>query len=245
MDESPCLRGLTSQPAFLEHSQELINHLRGLSIPSIQSLMKLSEKLAALNHHRYQSFQTSFSGENAKPAALMFRGDVYRGLRFDTLEPADQEHSQAHLRILSGLYGLLRPLDLIQPYRLEMGTRLEVGDADNLYQFWGGRLTDGINHALLEQGDDLLINLASNEYFKAVRPAAVTGRVITPGFKEQRAGQYKMISFYAKRARGTMTRYLLVNRVSSLEGLRAFDEDGYLYNPSISTPDKPIFTRLS
>ena len=245
LDESPYAALPTTVPDFLDRSETLIRELCTLSIAEIRSLMKISQNLATLNKGRYQRFHRPFTPHNAKPAALMFRGDVYRGLQFDALKAAEQNYSQLHLRILSGLYGLLRPLDLIQPYRLEMGTRLSVGDTPNLYQFWGHTITESISTALAEQGGQLLINLASNEYFKAVKPTAIAARVITPGFKEQRDGQYKWISFYAKKARGSMARYLLANGVTSLDGLRAFDEDGYCYNHAISTTDKPIFTRVS
>ena len=245
LDESPCVASTTTEPDFLDRSERLIRKLRALDTTQIRSLMNISQNLATLNQDRYRRFHRPFTPDNAKPAALMFRGDVYRGLQFGALSAAEQNYSQAHLRILSGLYGLLRPLDLIQPYRLEMGTRLSVGDNKNLYQFWGDAITESISQALTDQGDPILVNLASVEYFKAVKPTAIAARVITPGFKEQRDGQYKMISFYAKKARGTMARYLLANRVNTLDGLRAFDEDGYCFNRALSTPDKPTFTRVS
>jgi len=245
LDESPCqVKGMT-QPVFLDKSSQLIRKLQRLSVPKVKTLMGLSDKLAELNKRRYDSFSTPFTADNAKPAALMFMGDVYEGLQFGQFSGRDRAWSQDHLRILSGLYGLLRPLDLIQPYRLEMGTRFSVGRAGDLYKFWNGSITEQINAALVEQDDDLLVNLASNEYFGVVQPKQVSGRIVTPGFKEERKGTYQFISFFAKKARGMMARYLLTSRVSDFDGLRAFSEAGYGYNEALSTDEKPVFTRVS
>ncbi|WP_076407800.1 peroxide stress protein YaaA [Shewanella sp. UCD-KL12] len=230
-------------PKLVEHSAKLIEECRKLTPAQIASLMKVSDKIAGLNAARFESWSPTFTTDNAKQALYAFRGDVYTGLDADSLSPEGIASAQKQLRILSGLYGLLKPLDLMQPYRLEMGTRLANKQGTNLYQFWGNTVTDEVNLALEEQGDDILINLASNEYFKAVKPKLVKGTVITPVFKDRKNGQYKVISFFAKKARGMMVRYILDNNVSSLDELIKFDTAGYHYCEAESTQLSPVFLR--
>jgi len=231
-------------PELLEHSQPLIDILRGFSVEEIAGLMKLSDKLARLNHERYQAWTTDITPENAKQALFAFKGDVYTGLNADQFEHDDIAFAQDHLRILSGLYGVLRPLDLMLPYRLEMGTALANPRGRNLYDYWGEIITDRLNAALAVQGDDVLVNLASNEYFKAVRPKKLAGRIITPQFKERRDdGSYRMIGIYAKKARGLMSRYAIVNRLQDVEALKDFDYAGYAFDPALSKGDTWVFTR--
>ena len=232
-----------SQPTLLEHSQLLIDQLRQMPPQAIGSLMKLSDKLSSLNAARYETWSQPFDSENAKQAVLAFKGDVYTGLDAETLTQSQLDYAQRHLGILSGLYGLLKPLDLIQPYRLEMGTKLDNARGANLYKFWGDIVTDNVNRALIEQGDDLLVNLASNEYYKSVQPKRLNARVITPIFKDCKNGQYKIISFYAKKARGLMSRYIIENRIDSVEALQAFDIQGYYFSASESTDNELVFKR--
>ena len=241
--DNPAAVSEYSLPQFLEHSSELIQVCRDLTPANIASLMKVSDKIAGLNAARFAEWQPDFTPENAKQALYAFRGDVYTGLDSDSLAPETVARAQQHLRILSGLYGLLRPLDLMQAYRLEMGTSLANPRGNNLYAFWGDIITDAINQALAQQGDDIVVNLASNEYFKAVKTKQVDGRIITPVFKDCKNGQYKVISFYAKKARGMMARYLLEQEEQSLERLRAFNSAGYYYSEAESSTDTPVFLR--
>ncbi|CAG8998522.1 MAG: Peroxide stress resistance protein YaaA [Candidatus Celerinatantimonas neptuna] len=232
-----------SQPFMLEDSQLLIERARQLTPAQIASLMKISDKLAGLNAARFSDWQIPFQADTAKAALFAFRGDVYTGLDADSLTPDDLSFISQHLRILSGLYGVLRPLDLMMAYRLEMGIRLDNPRGRNLYDFWGTLITDVINQSLSEQGDDLLINLASNEYFKAVKSGLIQGDIITPVFKDFKNGQYKIISFYAKKARGLMVRYMVDRRIHDVDELLEFDYGGYSYCPDESTYSKPIFKR--
>ncbi|MBW8192349.1 peroxide stress protein YaaA [Neiella marina] len=232
-----------TQPALLEHSAELIEHCRALAPADIAKLMKVSDKIAGLNAARFAEWQSTFTPENAKQAVLAFKGDVYTGLDAQSLDEASFAYTQQHLRILSGLYGVLRPLDLMMPYRLEMGTKLANERGANLYAFWGDIVTDAVNQALEAQGDDVLINLASNEYFKAVKPKLLQGRVVTPVFKDCKNGQFKIISFYAKKARGLMTRYIIDNQLSNVEQLKQFDTDGYYFSETQSSSDELVFLR--
>ncbi|MFT6915888.1 MAG: cytoplasmic iron level regulating protein YaaA (DUF328/UPF0246 family) [Motiliproteus sp.] len=241
--ETPPTSARFSQPEFLHHSELLIEQLRTMAPLEIGTLMKLSDKLASLNAVRYECWSRPFSPENAKQALLAFKGDVYTGLDAESLSPKDLTFAQQHLRMLSGLYGLLRPLDLMQPYRLEMGTRLNNVRGSNLYQFWGDIITDAVNQTLSEQGDELLVNLASNEYYKSVQPKRLNAQVITPVFKDSKNGQYKVISFYAKKARGLMSRYIIQNRLNSVEGLKAFDAQGYAFCASESNTNELVFKR--
>ena len=230
-------------PDALERSQELINILRHKDSFELAELMKISMKLADLNAARFRAWQTPFSPDNAKQALFAFKGDVYTGLDADTLKPNDILFTQKHLRILSGLYGLLRPLDLMQAYRLEMGTKLANEYGDNLYSFWGTSITKMVNEAIASQGDHILINLASNEYFKAVHTDLLDAEIITPVFKEKRGSDYKIISFSAKKARGMMCRYLIDNKITDPEKIKGFDVDGYNFNPALTSGNEWIFTR--
>ncbi|MFW1676791.1 peroxide stress protein YaaA [Pontibacter sp. JAM-7] len=241
--ETPPVTADYTQPAYLEQSAELIETLQQLSVQDIASLMKLSDKLASLNVARYGSWQTPFAPDNAKQAVLAFKGDVYTGLDAETLTENDLRYAQDHLRILSGLYGVLKPLDLIQPYRLEMGTKLANQRGSNLYQFWDQTLCQRLNDELANAAEAVLINLASNEYFKAVKSKNIQARIITPQFKDWKNGQYKMISFYAKKARGLMSRYILQNRIEEPEQIKQFDLEGYYYSPEQSSGDEWVFIR--
>ncbi|MBY5948691.1 peroxide stress protein YaaA [Photobacterium rosenbergii] len=241
--DSPLATETFTQPELTDHSAELIEVCRELTPAQIASLMKVSDKIAGLNAARFAEWQPEFTTENARQAILAFKGDVYTGLAAETMDDAQFAYAQQHLRMLSGLYGLLRPLDLMQPYRLEMGTKLENPRGTNLYQFWGSIITDKVNQALAEQGDDILINLASNEYFKAVKPKQVAGKIITPVFKDCKNGTYKVISFYAKKARGMMARYIIDNQVDSVEKLQQFDTAGYYFVPAESTATELVFKR--
>ena len=232
-----------SLPVFLKESKQLIDVLQEKSPAEIGKLMDLSTELADLNYERYGEWRTPFTQQNAKPAALAFRGDVYLGLDATSMNDRDWTWTQKHLRILSGLYGLLKPLDLIQAYRLEMGTRLQTPRGGNLYQFWGESLTLAINGLLAEQRRPVLVNLASHEYFDALNAGRIDGRIITPTFKDLKNGRYKFLSFYAKKARGLMVRYMIDNRISSLKGLREFDAAGYYFSESQSRGDNWVFLR--
>lgn len=246
LDITPHSRGIVpTQPVLIDDAIELADTAKRLAASDLQALMSISEKLASLNHGRFQSFATPFTTENAKPAVLTFNGDTYTGLEASTLSDDDLEWSQDRLAILSGLYGLLRPLDLIQPYRLEMGTRMQNPKGTNLYQFWGDRITAQLTKRMTAHTDRSLINLASNEYFKSVHAKQLPGVVITPAFKEIREGQPKMISFMAKRARGMMARYIIEGRVDRPEGLKEFTSGGYAYDPDLSTETTWTFTRAS
>ncbi|MEP0354695.1 MAG: peroxide stress protein YaaA [Paraglaciecola sp.] len=232
-----------SQPEMLEDSTFLIEHCRKLSPAKIGSLMKISDKLAGLNADRYASWELPFTTDNAKQALLAFNGDVYTGLDAGTLTEDDLSYGQQHLRILSGLYGVLKPLDLMQAYRLEMGTKLDTGTHKNLYQFWDDRVTNKLNEALAAQRDNVLLNLASNEYFKAVKPKSLNAEVFTPVFQDCKNGQYKVISFFAKKARGMMARYIIENRLTDVCQLKEFDTGGYQFSEAKSTDKDLVFTR--
>lgn len=240
---SPLATEKYSQPRFLEQSSQLIEILREFSPSELAKLMKLSDKLAGLNVARFTEWQPEFTLDNARQAILAFKGDVYTGLDAASLSAADFDYAQQHLRILSGLYGVLRPLDLMQPYRLEMGTRLENPEGKNLYEFWGERLTDSLNQCLAEQKTSVLLNLASNEYFKAVKPKLLNGTLINVDFKDLKNDQYKIISFYAKKARGVMARYVIQHKIDSVEALKNFTEQGYYYSAEQSKPDHLVFLR--
>lgn len=241
--ESPLATERHTQPQLLEHSQLLINRCKLLTPADISSLMGISDKLAGLNAARFGQWSTPFTPDNARQAILAFNGDVYTGLDAKTLNEDDFTFAQQHMRILSGLYGLLKPLDLMQAYRLEMGKKLDNDRGTNLYQFWGDIITEHLNTAIAEQGDNVLINLASNEYFKSVKKKSLNADVITPAFKDWKNGQYKMISFYAKKARGLMARYIIENRISNLEQLKDFDVAGYQYSAELSQGNDWVFTR--
>ncbi len=232
-----------SQPAFLKEACALVAAARALSRADLKRLMNISDKLADLNHRRFQAFSTPFTLDNARPAVLTFSGDVYQGLKAATFSRDDLTWAQHHLRILSGLYGLLRPLDLIQPYRLEMGRKLKTDRADDLYGFWGERLTRAVNRAAREADTDIIVNLASKEYFAALQADTLKGRLVTPHFREIRDGKPKFLSFSAKKARGLMARYIITNRLTQADDLKAFDREGYRYSEELSQGDDWVFTR--
>jgi cytoplasmic iron level regulating protein YaaA (DUF328/UPF0246 family) len=232
-----------SMPDVLNDASELIETLKPYSSKDLEKLMHLSSSLAQLNYDRYHSWSLPFNPQNAKQAVLTFKGDVYAGMNIESFSDSDLEFTQDHLRILSGLYGLLRPLDLMQPYRLEMGTRLENNRGKNLYEFWGEKITDLLNAQLESIGSDTLINLASNEYYKAVKPRLINGKIITPVFKEKKGDSYKVIGIYAKKARGMMSAYILKNKLTAPEKIKDFNEAGYRYNPELSTDSDWVFTR--
>jgi hypothetical protein len=221
----------------------LIEQLQGFSPAQIAELMHLSDKLAGLNAARFGSWERPFNPSNAKQALMAFKGDVYTGLNAEDFSEADFDFAQSHLRMLSGLYGLLRPLDLMQPYRLEMGTKLANARGNNLYDFWGERISAWLNEALAAQGDEVLLNLASNEYFSAVKRKALNARIINTEFKDLKNGQYKIISFYAKKARGLMARYVIKERLSDPQGLKDFNYQGYRYSAEHSKADSLVFLR--
>lgn len=244
LDMQPSERRLpVTQPAFLPDSQQLIDILRQHTAVQLRELMDISDDLATLNVERNRAWRTPFTIKNAKPALLAFRGDVYEGLDVDSMSDADIEFAQRHLRILSGLYGVLRPLDLMQAYRLEMGTRLVNPRGANLYQFWGERVTQQVNAALVQAQAAVLLNLASNEYFKVLKPKQVSARIITPQFLDLKNGQYKMISFYAKRARGLLSSWVIRQRVNDPERIKAFAGEGYRFDAARSQGDDWVFVR--
>jgi cytoplasmic iron level regulating protein YaaA (DUF328/UPF0246 family) len=233
----------STRPQFLERASELVTEARELSPGDLRELMGVSDKIAELNHRRFMNWSEPFTLDNAKQAILAFKGDVYTGLEAETLSAGQLQFAQQHLRILSGLYGLLRPLDLMQPYRLEMGIRFATPGGSNLYEFWGDSLTRALNTQLGKSGSRVLVNLASNEYFKSLQPGALDAEIITPAFKDLKGGRYKVISFYAKKARGQMARYIIDNELNEPDGLRRFRRDGYRYNKAESTAREPVFTR--
>ncbi len=232
-----------TQPDFLKATERLVKTARKLSKADLSSLMGISEKLAELNHARFKAFKTPFSLANAKHAVLMFNGDTYQGLDADSLSDKDLAYAQDHLRILSGLYGLLRPLDLIQPYRLEMGSKLKNPSGEDLYDFWGASLTDAINETIARDKKPVVVNLASTEYSSAVHAKNINGQFITPVFKEVKNGQAKVIGLMAKRARGMMARYIIQNRIEAPEKLKDFKDDGYKFQAKLSTETRLEFHR--
>jgi len=232
-----------SEAPFLKESQTLIKQLRKLSTSEIADFMSISPKLAQLNFERFINWQLPFDLDNAKQALLAFKGDVYTGLDAYTLSEKELQTAQNDLRILSGLYGVLRPLDLIQAYRLEMGKKLQTSKGNSLYEFWGDKITKEINKTLLDKDDKYLINLASNEYFKSIDKKKIKAEIITPVFKDLKNDQYKVISFFAKKARGLMTRFIIQNQITDPEHLKAFDCDGYVYNHHLSNSKELVFTR--
>lgn len=232
-----------TSPDFLDDSQVLINQLKKFKSQDVIDLMGVSQKIADLNVERFNQWKKPFTTENAKQAVLAFKGDVYTGLDAETMKANDFKFAQKHLRILSGLYGILRPMDLMQAYRLEMGKKLETKRGKNLYQFWGEQITDALNQQLKTVKSDTLVNLASNEYFKSVKPKLLNAEVITPAFKEYKNGDYKMISFFAKKARGTLSRFIIDNRITETEELKSFDLDGYKFSQKHSKDNTWTFIR--
>ena len=241
-ETAPTTRRAT-QPEFIEQAASLVDDARKMAPQDIASLMGVSDAIADLNHHRFMNWSAPFSLDNAKQAVLAFKGDVYTGLEAETLSADELRFAQKHLRILSGLYGLLRPLDLMQPYRLEMGLKFANNGGDNLYQFWGEQLTDAVNRDLAKSETKVLVNLASNEYYKSIKPKALDADVISPVFKDLRGGKYKVISFFAKKARGQMARYIIEKGLNDPAGIKRFRKDGYRYNKDESTAREWVFTR--
>lgn len=230
-------------PRLLAHSQELIDVSRTLSASEIANLMSVSEKNANLNVERFRNWQADFDFSNARQALFAFKGDVYTGLDAYSLKDQDIDYAQQHLRMLSGLYGLLRPLDLMMPYRLEMGTKLKNPRGSNLYEFWGTIITDLINEDLAAAKSELLVNIASDEYYKSVKESKIQAEIIKPVFLDQKNGKYKVISFYAKKARGLMARYIIENKIERAEDLKGFNSDGYYFDADSSLKGELVFKR--
>lgn len=233
----------STKAVLLGDAQLLIDQLRQLAPHDVSALMGISDKLGTVNYERYQEWALPFTLANAKQALLTFKGDVYVGLDAESFKEQDFAFAQQHLRILSGLYGVLRPLDLMQAYRLEMGTRLENSRGKDLYQFWGSKITQALNTQLKKNKTDTVVNLASNEYFKAVKTAELNANIITPIFKDEKNGQYKIISFYAKKARGLMASYAIKHQITDAKKLKKFNVDGYAYNAELSEGNNWVFTR--
>ena len=241
--ETPLKTKLNSQPIYGRESNQLIKTLRTFEPFEVASLMKISDKLADLNHKRYVEWRNKPPESKTRPAALAFKGDVYQGLEAESFSDNDLKFAQRHLRILSGLYGLLRPLDVIQPYRLEMGTKLKTSKGQNLYDYWGTKLTTGLNEALKESKEGTLVNLASNEYFGAVQPKLLEGSLLNIGFKEKRNGQLKFVSFSAKKARGLMAKFIIKERLKNPDDLKNFDLEDYKFNKKLSSELDWTFSR--
>ncbi len=241
--DAPATTKKYSKPQMLDQSEVLIDELLTKSPDDIAALMKISDKLAELNANRYHDWSQPFTPENAKQAVLAFKGDVYTGLDAESLSEQELDYAQQHLRILSGLYGVLRPLDLMQAYRLEMGIKLGNARGKNLYEFWGTSITDALNEQLAELKSDVLLNLASNEYFKSVKAKQISADIVTPVFKDWKNGQYKLISFFAKKARGLMSAWVIKNQVENLSDLANFNVDGYQFSENDSDALNPVFLR--
>ena len=230
-------------PEMLQESEKLIGSLQKMNPKQISKLMGISDNLGELNFRRFQSWHLPFTPENAKQAVLTFNGEVFRGLKATTLSEEQLQLTQTKLRILSGLYGVLKPLDLMQPYRLEMGTKMEYQKSKDLYAFWKSLIVEKINKAVAESGSSILVNLASNEYFKSIDKKKLNAEIITPEFKDLKNGNYKTITVFAKKARGLMTRFIIENNINDVESLQAFDSEGYNFNPRLSKPGNLVFTR--
>lgn len=241
--ETPPQTTKFSIPDFLTESNKLVREMRNYSRNDIKKLMHVSDKIADLNVARFKEFKTPFTPKNAKQAALAFKGDVYTGLNIDEYTAKDLDFAQKHLRILSGLYGILRPLDLMQAYRLEMGLKLQIKTTKNLYEFWDDQVTEALNAEFKKQKENSLINLASNEYFKVIQKNKLNGTIITPAFKEARDDGFKIIGIYAKKARGLMSSFIIKNKMTNPEDIKAFNMDGYKFNKKLSTDTDWTFTR--
>jgi len=243
LDYSPVEKNIDSTiPSLLEHSNELIKDLKSLNPQEVSSLMSLSDKLGALNYERFQEWKTPFTKSNSKQAILAFKGDVYQGLDAESLSETELIWAQKHVRILSGLYGILKPMDLMQPYRLEMGTKFATKRGQNLYDFWNSIITEELNKNFSSDNTNLL-NLASNEYFKSINVSELKANVISPVFMDKKNGKYKIISFFAKKARGLMTRYVIKNRIEDITNIQNFEEGGYFFSEAMSEDNKPVFCR--
>ncbi len=232
-----------TKAALLDDAQTLAEQMKGLSPQKISSLMGISDKLGVLNYDRYQAWDLPFTAESARQAIFAFKGDVYVGLDAYAFDEADLQFAQNHLRILSGLYGVLKPLDWMQAYRLEMGTKLKNPRGADLYAFWGDKISKELNKALKKASSSVVLNLASQEYFKSVAPAALQAEVVTPVFKDWKNGKYKIISFFAKKARGRMSAYIIKNKITDVEQIKGFDWDGYSFDPASSSEQEWVFTR--
>lgn len=241
--ETPVIAKKHTQPLFMDRSAELVDILRGYTPKRLSKLMGISAKLAELNVQRFAQWEAKSTKKNARQALLAFKGDVYVGLEASRFGQDDFAFAQEHLRILSGLYGLLRPLDLIQPYRLEMGTQLKNRSGKDLYDFWGDTITTALNKQLKKTSDEVLVNLASNEYFQSIRRSKLNARVVTPVFKDEKNGEYKVISFFAKKARGLMSGWIIRKRITDPKRLVRFADAGYRFAPQESTHDSPVFLR--
>jgi len=241
--ETPAQTKKFTLPDYLDDSAELIHRMREFSSLDISELMNVSSKIAQLNFDRFEAWDKKFTEKNAKQAMLAFKGDVYTGLGAESFSSKDLSFAQKHFRMLSGLYGMLRPLDLMQPYRLEMGTRLSTERGKNLYEFWGNEVTHGLNAQLKKIKSNYLINLASNEYFKVIKPKELKGEIVTPAFKELKNGEYKMLGVYAKKARGLLSRYIIKNQLMDIEDIKTFNVAGYKYNKKLSKDNTWVFTR--
>jgi cytoplasmic iron level regulating protein YaaA (DUF328/UPF0246 family) len=243
--ETPIATPRHTEPELLDDAQTLVDQMKDYDVDGLMSLMKISEDLAELNVDRFQNFEFPFEPSNARQALMTFDGHVYRDIEWQDYTEEEFDFAQDHVRILSGLYGVLRPLDLMQAYRLEMGTRLSNDRGSNLYDFWGTRVSERLNEALKAQGDDVILNLASNEYFKAVDTDALEGRVVTPVFQQWRPKKdaYAIVSVYAKLARGTMTNWVVRNGITDVEDVKKFDLDGYYYSEDASTDAELVFLR--
>ena len=232
-----------STPRMTEEIHELVSVMATKSPADLRGLMDISDELAQLNYERFQVFEPEYNRTNSRPAVIAFKGDVYMGLNVEEFGERDFTYAQKHLRILSGLYGVLRPLDLMQPYRLEMGTALKTERGDDLYSYWGSRITSSLNSDLANYRTKVLVNLASKEYFGAVRTDELDGKIVSPVFRDFNRGEYRIISFFAKRARGEMAAWMIRNKIKSVRGLRDFDGMGYEYSPAHSTSSQPTFIR--
>lgn len=241
-DTAPPVAAFT-QPRLLDHAQSLIEQLRPLAPHQVSELMHISDKLGTLNYERFQDFQQPFNSDNAKQAVFAFKGDVYAGMDADSFTAEDVSFAQNHLRMLSGLYGVLRPLDLMQAYRLEMGTRFANSRGKNLYEFWGNSITELLNQDLASENTKTLINLASTEYFKSVKPKVLNADIITPVFKERKGDSFKVVGIYAKKARGMMSRFIIENKITQAQKIKDFAIDGYGFHPTLSDDKQWVFTR--
>ncbi len=239
--DSPSITDLVSEPEFTAESEKLIKKLSTMSAGAISELMRISPTLAELSFNRYQALYRHPADVLSKQAITVFIGEVFRALEASNMNDADFEFAQKHLRILSGLYGVLKPLDLIQPHRLEMGTKLQIEKNKNLYEFWGDKITEKLNEVISK--DDIIINLASDEYFKSINPKLLKGKVIAPVFKDMHKGNYKVIVMYAKNARGSMSNYIIKNRITNPEDLKSFDSNGYKYKSELSNEENWVFVR--
>jgi len=231
-------------PEYLDESEVLVKELKQFDVSALKDLMHISNSLAELNYERFQMWHPEFNTDNARQALFAFKGEVYNGLKAGTYDVEDIAYAQEHLRILSGLYAVLKPLDLIQAYRLEMGTHVKTNRGTTLYEFWGDRITKSLNKEMKRQKEKVLVNLASNEYFKSIDPKKLNAEIITPVFLDYNGGKYRIVTFFAKNARGLMTSFLIKNRIENPEEIKLFDEAGYYYNDQLSKDHKIVFTRV-